>query len=71
MRAHPDAPSAYPEINNATRALRGEAVRRGDPHAINLWAGEGYRSAEERPAGEIVARIGHELETLLAGRGSS
>jgi nitronate monooxygenase len=58
MRAHPDAPSGYPYINNATRALRRAALDRHDPHGINLWAGQGFRLAEERPAADIVARIG-------------
>ena len=58
MRAHPDAPSAYPHINNATRALRQAAVARRDPHAINLWAGQGFalarsgrRPRSSRPSG--------------------
>lgn len=67
MRAHADAPSAYPEINNATRALRREAVARQKPHAVNLWAGQGFRRARARPAAEIVAVIGSELEAA-AGR---
>jgi nitronate monooxygenase len=62
MRAHPDAPSAYPQINNATRAIRREAMARGDPDATNLWAGQGFRLAEERPAAEIITRIGLEFE---------
>jgi nitronate monooxygenase len=62
MRAHPDAPSAYPQINNATRAIRREAIARGDPDATNLWAGQGFRLAEERPAAEIITRIGLEFE---------
>jgi nitronate monooxygenase len=68
MRAHPDAPSAYPQINSATAALRRAAVIRGDPHALNLWAGQGYRLAEARPAGEIVTRIGTEFDDLMEGR---
>ena len=64
MRAHPDAPSGYPYINNATRALRRAAVDRHDPHAINLWAGQGFRLAEERPAADIVARIGTEFDAV-------
>jgi nitronate monooxygenase len=62
MRNHPDAPSAYPQINNATRALRRQAVARGDPQAVNLWAGQGFRLAQARPAAEIVAVIGSEFE---------
>jgi nitronate monooxygenase len=67
MLAHPGAPSAYPQINNATRALRREALRRHDPDAINLWAGVGYRQAEERPAGEIITAIGRGMESEGAG----
>jgi nitronate monooxygenase len=67
MGAHPDAPSAYPQINNATRALRREATRRGDPHAVNLWAGEGYALAEDRPAAAIITRIGREFMSEMSG----
>ena len=63
MLDHPDAPVAYPEINNATRSLRAEALRRGDGQAINLWAGTGYRRAVTGPAADIVRRIGQEYDT--------
>jgi nitronate monooxygenase len=53
---HPDAPAAYPEVNSATRPLR--AV--GDPEAMSLWAGTGWRSA--RPVG--VADV---LDDLTGG----
>jgi len=62
MRAHPDAPSAYPHINNATRALRQAAVARRDPDATNLWAGQAFRLAQARPAAAIIATIGAEFE---------
>jgi len=62
MRAHPDAPSAYPYINNATRALRWQSVARGDPEGTNLWAGQGFRLARDRPAAEVTAAIGSEFE---------
>ncbi|MCU1373190.1 MAG: 2-nitropropane dioxygenase [Actinomycetia bacterium] len=51
---HPDAPAAYPEINNATRPLR--AV--GDPEAMSLWAGTGWRHARAAPAAEVLDRLG-------------
>jgi len=57
MLGHPSAPSAYPEINGATRPLRAEAARRGDPGHMSLWAGQGFQRAEARPAGEIVDRM--------------
>ena len=57
MLDHPDAPPAYPEINNATRPLRTAAANVGDPDRMSLWAGRGFRAASERPAGEIVERL--------------
>jgi nitronate monooxygenase len=70
MRAHPDAPSAYPQINNATRALRREAVARHDPHAVNLWAGQGFRRARDEPAAEIIRTVGSEFEALAPPTGA-
>ncbi len=64
MRAHPDAPSAYPHINNATRAMRQAALARRDPHATNLWAGQGFALARDRPAAEIIAAIGAEFDAV-------
>jgi nitronate monooxygenase len=54
---HPGAPSAYPEINNATRSLRAAAAARADPDRMSLWAGQGYRQATGHPAGELVERL--------------
>jgi nitronate monooxygenase len=64
MRRHPDAPSAYPYINNATRALRRASVAGGDVQGTNLWAGQGYRLAQARPAAEIITIIGAESDVL-------
>jgi nitronate monooxygenase len=57
MEEHPDAPTAYPEINNATRPLRAAAARAGDPGHMSLYAGAGFRGAEARPAAEVVDRL--------------
>jgi nitronate monooxygenase len=54
---HPDAPAAYPEINNATRPLRAAAAAAGDTDRLSLWAGTGFRAAADLPAGEIVSRL--------------
>ena len=55
MLAHPDAPAAYPEINNATKPLRAAAGDAGaDSGRMSLWAGEGYRLATARPVAEVV-----------------
>jgi nitronate monooxygenase len=67
MRLHPDAPSAYPYINNATRALRRLSAARGDPHGFNLWAGQGFRLARSGPAADVIAALGAELTACGVG----
>jgi nitronate monooxygenase len=57
MRDHPDAPAAYPEINNATRPLRAAAAAVGDPDRMSLYAGQGFRAASDRPAAEIIGQL--------------
>jgi nitronate monooxygenase len=54
---HPDAPAAYPEINNATRPLRAKAAAAGDPDRMSLYAGRGFRAASDRPAAEIIGQL--------------
>lgn len=54
---HPDAPPAYPEINNATCPIRAAAATRGDVDRMSLWAGSGFRAATDRPAAEVVAML--------------
>jgi nitronate monooxygenase len=57
MLEHPDAPSGYPQVNDATRPMRTAAARRGDPQRMSLWAGTGWQRAEARPAAEVVERV--------------
>jgi nitronate monooxygenase len=57
VRDHPGAPAAYPEINNATRPIRAAAAAAGDPGGMSLYAGLGFRHAEDRPAGEIIEQM--------------
>ena len=55
MREHePRAPSAYPHVHHLTSPLRAAARAAGNPEAINLWAGQSYALATERPAAELV-----------------
>lgn len=66
MERHgPAAPRAYPQVHHLTRELRRAAAQRGDPDALHLWAGQGFRLAEGRPAGEIVARLIVEARAAL------
>jgi nitronate monooxygenase len=60
------APAAYPEIHHVTSPLRAAARRRGDPDAINLWAGQAHELAQELPAAEIVRRLGADARAVLA-----
>lgn len=61
MLDHQDAPAAYPEINNATRPIRAAAAAAGDVDRMSLWAGQGYRAATTRPAGEVIDVLSHPL----------
>jgi nitronate monooxygenase len=54
---HPGAPAAYPEINNATRPLRAAAALSGDTARMSLWAGQGFKSALDSPAADIVSML--------------
>jgi nitronate monooxygenase len=65
MREHASAPSAYPQINSMTSPLRAAARAAGDADAINLWAGQEYALAQERPAAELVEAWGAELRSLI------
>ena len=58
MLRHPDAPSAYPHVNNLTAPLRAAARAAGDSDRINLWAGTSFSRARAAPAAEIVAALG-------------
>jgi len=57
LRDHEGAPAAYPEVNNATRPLRAAAQAAGDVQRMSLYAGEGFRAAEQCSAAEIIERL--------------
>jgi nitronate monooxygenase len=57
MRAHPQAPSAYPHVHHLTAPLRAAARAAGDADAISLWAGTKAALARAEPAAETVARL--------------
>lgn len=54
---HGAAPSGYPAIHHLTSPMRRAAGAAGDPEYVNLWAGSGYRRAEERPAARTLAAV--------------
>jgi nitronate monooxygenase len=52
-----EAPAAYPEIHHLTAPIRAAARAAGDGEAVNLWAGQSHRLAEERPAADVVGAL--------------
>ena len=69
MREHgASAPSAYPQIHHLTSPLRAAARAAGDPEAINLWAGQAYALAQDRPAAELVEQWSTEAQASSARR---
>jgi nitronate monooxygenase len=71
VRDHPGAPAAYPEINNATRPIRAAAAAAGDPGRMSLYAGQGFRSAADRPAGEIIEQLAAGAARAMRAGGTS
>ncbi|NLE96750.1 MAG: hypothetical protein GX596_02020 [Propionibacterium sp.] len=53
-RFHDVAPAAYPSVYSMTLPIRRAAAAAGDPDALALWAGTGWREAREAHAGDIV-----------------
>jgi len=51
------APFGYPEVHYLTAPLRAAAVRAGDPHGVNIWAGTGFCAAMSAPVADIVRAL--------------
>lgn len=51
------APAAYPEVHHLTSPLRRASAAADDPRLMALWAGVGWREAEDCPAGLVVQRL--------------
>jgi nitronate monooxygenase len=70
LREHSaEAPRAYPELHHLTAPVRAAARERGDPEAINLWAGQAHSLARELPAAEVVERLAGEARQALREAG--
>jgi nitronate monooxygenase len=52
-----EAPLGYPEVHWLTSPLRAASVRAGDPQAVNVWAGTGYRQARAATVAEIMQTL--------------
>jgi len=55
------APAGFPAVHHLTIPLRRAAAAAGDPEAVNLWAGTGYRAAVERPAADTLRELASRL----------
>ncbi|MBU2665024.1 nitronate monooxygenase [Actinoplanes bogorensis] len=53
----PTAPIGYPAVHHLTAPIRAAAARAGDPEALNLWAGTGFRAARPAPAANLIAGL--------------
>ena len=51
------APIGYPAVHHLTAPIRAAAAERGDPEALNLWAGTAYTDARPGPVAEILSRL--------------
>jgi nitronate monooxygenase len=60
-----DAPSAYPQVHHLTSPLRAHGRSTGDGDVVNLWAGQAYALAAERPAAEITQQIAADARAAL------
>ncbi|MCL2582678.1 MAG: nitronate monooxygenase [Streptosporangiales bacterium] len=48
------APAGYPALHHLTSPIRKAAAAAGDPEAVHLWAGTGYRQAAPGPAADVL-----------------
>ncbi|GFG51470.1 oxidoreductase [Mycolicibacterium agri] len=51
------APFGYPEVHYLTGPLRAAAVRAGDPHGTNIWAGTGFKSIRPGSVADIMTNL--------------
>lgn len=56
-RAETDAPAGYPEVHFLTKGIRGAAAAAHDLQWAHLWAGQGWKSARQGSAAEIMTGL--------------
>ncbi|HUO38446.1 MAG TPA: nitronate monooxygenase, partial [Mycobacterium sp.] len=52
-----EAPLGYPEVHYLTSPVRAACVRAGDPQAVNVWAGTGFRKARAGSVATIIQDV--------------
>ncbi|MGO4444080.1 nitronate monooxygenase [Mycobacterium sp. 2YAF39] len=53
----PESTFGYPEVHYLTSPVRAAAVRAGDPHGFNVWAGTGFRNVKSASVAQIVENL--------------
>ena len=53
----PLAPVGYPAVHHLTSPIRKAAAAAGDPEAVHLWAGTGYRQATTNSAADVLRTL--------------
>ena len=66
MESAQDEILPFPIQNAITRPLRSAAAKQGRAEFLSLWAGQGVRMARRQSAQELMARLGREVERVLA-----
>jgi nitronate monooxygenase len=61
-----DAPVSYPDVHHVTTPVRAAGRAAGDADVVNLWAGQAYALAQERPAAEVLAQLWADARAALA-----
>jgi len=51
------APSGYPALHHLTSPIRKAAAAAGDPEAVHLWAGTGYKQAAAGQAADVLRAL--------------
>ena len=52
------APAGYPAVHHLTSPIRKAAAAAGEPEAVHLWAGTGYRQATAGAAADVLRDLG-------------
>ena len=60
------APGPYPIQRGFTRAMREDAIRTGDMERMQMWAGQGAKLAQPKPATEIAHGLWEDARLLLS-----